>query len=122
MYSPSDRARAAWLAAGVMFLASGCGGGTLAVNGEADGGRADAAQGAAPAQFHAAQHVATTDAAPAQAVTGARGDTTSFTLNPTAQFKGFNHQIWNDNRSWYECDCGDKPRPLPKTMPWNTND
>lgn len=48
-----------------------------------------------------------------------RADTSSFTLNPTEQFSGFNSDSWNGNKAWYECDCGDTPRGAPDTMPWN---
>jgi hypothetical protein len=44
----------------------------------------------------------------------------SFTLNSTENLKGFNPEIWNGPKSWYECNCGDdQPKP-PKTMPWNS--
>lgn len=48
-----------------------------------------------------------------------RMDATSFTLNSSTQFKGFNPQVWNDHKSWYECDCGRKSQAQPSTMPWN---
>jgi hypothetical protein len=44
----------------------------------------------------------------------------SFTLNSTENFKGFNSEIWNDDKSWYECNCGNNQPKSPKTMPWNT--
>jgi hypothetical protein len=44
----------------------------------------------------------------------------SFTLNSTENLKGFNPEIWNGPKYWYECNCGDdQPKP-PQTMPWNT--
>lgn len=36
-------------------------------------------------------------------------DSSSFTVSPTSQFKGFNHGMWNGPRSWTECDCGSEP-------------
>lgn len=49
----------------------------------------------------------------------AGADSSSFTVNSSKDFKGFNPGIWDDRHAWYECDCGSTPRPLPKNVPWN---
>lgn len=54
-----------------------------------------------------------------QAAINAGAITSSFTLNSTQDFRGFNPEIWNDKKSWYECNCGDDMPELPRKMPWN---
>lgn len=44
----------------------------------------------------------------------------SFTLNSIEDFRGFNPEIWNGRKSWYECNCGNSQPELPRKMPWNT--
>lgn len=54
-----------------------------------------------------------------QAAINAGAITSSFTLNSTQDFRGFNPEIWNDKKSWYECNCGNDLPELPRKMPWN---
>jgi hypothetical protein len=47
-------------------------------------------------------------------------DANSFTLKPAKEFKGFNPELWNDRKTWDECDCGRHPQPQQsKVMSWN---
>ncbi len=111
-----------------MLILSGCGGGApeaypdAAADGQSRPAEALAASPQAPAgtaaqvrhdtyNSHTAHH--------ARTLTTKRMDGASFTLNSSAQFKGFNPQVWNDHKSWYECDCGRKSQAQPNTMPWN---
>jgi hypothetical protein len=55
-----------------------------------------------------------------KAATSSGSLASSFTLNPTENFKGFNPEIWNDQKSWYECNCGYSRSEMPKRTPWNT--
>lgn len=56
---------------------------------------------------------------PSRPAINAGAISSSFTLNPTENFKGFNHEMWNGQKSLYECSCGDNVREHPRTMPWN---
>lgn len=87
----------AWVATCVAFVLSGCGGSVPVSDME---------------QAPRLHQVRATGGA-------MHADTKSFTLNPTSQFKGFNPETWNDDKSWYECECGDNPRRAPRTMQWN---
>jgi hypothetical protein len=92
-----------------MFSLTGCGGGSLEEYGQDTS--------SVNTQSHA--NTVNQPVGDARANMASRADTGSFTLNPTSQFNGFNPGIWNDAKSWDECDCGDQSKPLPKTMPWN---
>lgn len=44
----------------------------------------------------------------------------TFTLKPAKDFNGFNPELWNDRKAWYECDCGRHPQAQQaKIMSWN---
>jgi hypothetical protein len=43
----------------------------------------------------------------------------SFTVNPTKDFEGFNHEEWNTQQSWMECNCGNNKPLEPQIMTWN---
>lgn len=50
----------------------------------------------------------------------AQANPNSFTLKPAREFNGFNPELWNDHKSWTECDCGRQPqRQQAKVMTWN---
>ncbi|TCS36235.1 hypothetical protein EDC30_10752 [Paucimonas lemoignei] len=58
------------------------------------------------------------------AVSGAEraveADPNSFTLKSAKDFNGFNPELWNDHKTWTECDCGKQPRhQQAKIMTWN---
>ncbi len=38
----------------------------------------------------------------------------SFTVNPTEDFNGFNPDVWNSQQSWVECNCGNGSFAEPK--------
>ncbi|HCY64229.1 MAG TPA: hypothetical protein DHV59_15690 [Oxalobacteraceae bacterium] len=88
------------------LLVSGCGGGVEAVG---------------TAQEAALQPVLYSGGAATAmgSSTSAHADTESFTLQPATEFKGFNPEVWNDNKAWYECDCGKHSQPQPRKMEWN---
>jgi hypothetical protein len=47
-------------------------------------------------------------------------DSSSMTVNSTSNFKGFNSSMWNDNSSWYECNCSNtSQQSTPSVAPWN---
>lgn len=51
---------------------------------------------------------------------GVQANPNSFTLKPAKEFNGFNPELWNDRKSWTECDCGRHPqRQQAKVMNWN---
>jgi hypothetical protein len=44
----------------------------------------------------------------------------SFTVNPTENFSGFNPDVWNSRSSWTECNCSNtQSGPPPKIVTWN---
>lgn len=45
----------------------------------------------------------------------------SFTVNPTDDFNGFNPERWNSQQSWTECNCGNNKSVEPRIMTWNPN-
>lgn len=45
----------------------------------------------------------------------------SFTVNPTDNFNGFNPEDWNRQQSWVECNCGNNRPAEPQIMTWNPN-
>ncbi len=45
----------------------------------------------------------------------------SFTLNSTENFNGFNPEEWNNQQSWVECNCGNNKATPPQIMTWNPN-
>ena len=45
----------------------------------------------------------------------------SFTVNPTENFNGFNPEDWNNQQSWVECNCGNTQGKEPQIMTWNPN-
>jgi hypothetical protein len=45
----------------------------------------------------------------------------SFTVNPTENFNGFNPEDWNSQQSWVECNCGNNQNKEPQIMTWNPN-
>jgi hypothetical protein len=105
------------------LIASICVGGLLTACGGTPGPEAntpaqtaDVQQSAVSAKAAAPDGASASTPGPAN-VQGA--DPSSFTMNSSSDFKGFNPGLWNDHRSWYECDCGNDPHPLPRTMPWN---
>jgi hypothetical protein len=96
-----------------MTLLTGCGGGSENYSGNSVGTEYSQTSGTADQQSYYG-----TANYPAAASTGSLAS--SFTLNPTENFQGFNPEIWNDHKSWYECNCGNNQLASPKTMPWNT--
>lgn len=45
----------------------------------------------------------------------------SFTVNSTENFNGFNPEDWNNQQSWVECNCGNNQTVEPRIMTWNPN-
>lgn len=97
-----QRAWAILASACTIALVSGCGGGVepIAIAQEAG--------------LQAAQYSLPADKQPAHVTAD------SITVNPTKEFNGFNPELWNDRKAWYECDCGRHPQPQQaKVMTWN---
>lgn len=94
--------RAVLAAASTALLVSSCGGGVEPLDTMEQAG------------LQPAQYTETGASQPAHV------NANSFTLKPGEEFKGFNPEIWNDRKAWYECDCGRHPQPRPaKKMEWN---
>jgi|GEM_PF-3206132 len=104
-----------WAALSVSLLAAGlltaCGGSSGPYT-AATGGQNT--QTAALSGMQAANMQTSTQSDPSSGA-----DPSSFTVNSSKNFKGFNPGIWNDQHAWYECDCGSTPRPVPNNVPWN---
>jgi hypothetical protein len=48
------------------------------------------------------------------------GTSDSLFVKPGSEFNGFNPELWNDRKAWYECDCGRHPqKQKAKIMTWN---
>jgi len=83
------------------LLVSGCGGGVAPID-------------AQDSPLQQVQYSSNGSSQPAQA------SSDSFTAKSSKEFNGFNPELWNDRKAWYECDCGRHPqKQQAKVMTWN---
>jgi hypothetical protein len=108
-----------WSAASVVALAllTGCGG---VPEGYVDAETIDAyVEGVVVSKQRANYGIVNQPNAPSSQAINAGAISSSFTLKPTEDFRGFNHEMWNGPKSLTECSCGDNVREHPRTMSWN---
>lgn len=65
------------------------------------------------------QYLQTANASHAPARSASAASASSFTVNPTENFNGFNPEVWNSQQSWVECNCGNNKPAEPQIMTWN---